>query len=234
MILLSERLKAIASMVPRCKTVADIGCDHAYVAIYLVENHITEKVIACDVNKGPLRKAAENAKAHNLEDCIELRLSDGLAGINQNEADVIVIAGMGGPLMQRIISEGIDKISDKAKLVLQPQSDIGTFRRFLSDSGFMILSEKMIFEDGKYYPMMLVTKGQMDWSKDIYYEYGRCLIEEKNMVLMSYLEHEKDNLTVILEGFNSINITERSKNRKEEIVSRLSLNEEAMRCINEV
>lgn len=234
MILLSDRLNAIASLVPRCETVADIGCDHAYIAIYLIENQIAKRVIACDVNKGPLCKAAENAKTHNLEEYIDLRLSDGLAKINQEEADVIVIAGMGGPLMQRIITEGIDKISDRTKLVLQPQSDIGAFRRFLRDEGFVILSEKMIFEDGKYYPMMLVSKGQMEWDRDIYYEYGKCLIDAKDMVLKSYLEHEKDNLMVILEGFNPINITERSKNRKEEIVNRLSLNEEAMRCINEV
>jgi len=234
MIVLSERLNAIASMVTTSDVVADIGCDHAYIAIYLIENNVAGKVIACDVNKGPLVRALENAKQYNVGDRIELRLSDGLEKLAINEADTIVIAGMGGPLMQKIISDGMDKISEDSDLVLQPQSDIGTFRRFLAESGFKTLDEKMIYEDGKFYPMMKVRRGQSDYTADIDFEYGRILLASKNQILKEFLLHERENLTEIISGLSGDNLSQRTLDRKREINSRLELNSKAMRYAYEM
>jgi len=234
MILLSDRLKAIASLIPESNVVADIGCDHAYIAIHLVETHKATKVIGCDVNKGPLLRAHENAKSYGVENQIELRLSDGLEQIGKGEADCIVIAGMGGPLMQRIITEGLDKLCENTQLILQPQSDIGAFRRFLKDNGFAVTAESMVFEDGKYYPMMRVQKGEMDWIDDIDFEYGYFLLRAGDPVLKQYLMYEKGLLESILENFIKGEMSERSESRKREIKDRIILNEKAGRYINEM
>ena len=102
MVNLSPRLLAVARLVPKCSVVADIGTDHAYVPIYLVENGIADFVIASDVVEGPAMRAIENIKRHNLSDKIDVRIGNGLEKVKQ--ADVIIIAGMGGKLICDIIS----------------------------------------------------------------------------------------------------------------------------------
>lgn len=234
MILLSDRLNAIASLVPNSKTVADIGCDHAYIAIHLIQSGKAQRVIGCDVNKGPLMRALENAKSYDVDDKIELRLSDGLEKLNSGEADSIVIAGMGGPLMQRIVIDGLDRIHDDTQLILQPQSDIGAFRRFLKEYGFNITQEAIVYEDGKYYPMMRASRGIMNFDEDIHFEYGKLLLESANEVLRRYLLYERGLLENILEGFTDGEMSERSLSRKQEIKDKLLLNEKAERYINEM
>ena len=118
---LSLRLKTVADSVTGGNRVADVGCDHAYIAIHLAENNIAPRVVAMDVNKGPLSKAMENIEIRGLEDRIETRLSDGLARLNPGEADTVVIAGMGGALMVRILTEGESALYVVKELILQPQ-----------------------------------------------------------------------------------------------------------------
>lgn len=234
MISLSKRLMAIASMVSTTDVVADIGCDHAYIAIYLIENQIAQKVIACDVNKGPLERARENAAVYGVENQIELRLSDGLDKLLEGEANTVVIAGMGGPLIQNILMNGASKIGETTELILQPQSDIGSFRRFLKEEGYKIVSEDMVYEEGKYYPMMKVIKGYMDWTEDTDFEYGKLLIDNGNKVLREYLVHEKKMLEEILLGLNKDSLSERTLERKQELNERLCRNMKAMRYMDEV
>ena len=106
---LTPRLKKIAGLLPdKAKTLADIGTDHAYLPVYCLLNGICENAVAMDVNEGPLKRAEENTKKYNLEDKISLRLSDGIQKLKKGEADVIVIAGMGGLLIQKILEDGKD------------------------------------------------------------------------------------------------------------------------------
>lgn len=234
MILLSERLNAIASLIPKSDVVADIGCDHAYIAIHLIETGKAEKVLGCDINKGPLMRAEENAEAYGVSNKIELRLSNGFEKLLKGEADSIVIAGMGGPLMQRIIVDGMDKICDNTQLILQPQSDIGAFRRFLISNGFNITDEAMVYEDGKFYPMMKAVRGESAWTEDIDFEYGYHLLNSKNDILKQYLSYEKTVYETILNGFDSKEISDKSMLRKQEIEDKIALNECAQRYINEM
>ena len=103
---LSKRLQTIISLVEPGEMIADIGTDHGYVPIALVRRGICRKGLAMDVGNGPLERAREHIHAHSMENVIETRLSDGLHMLQPGEADRIVIAGMGGPLMQRILEEG--------------------------------------------------------------------------------------------------------------------------------
>ena len=157
---MSKRMLAVADMVSRSREqdnktyrVADIGCDHAFVSIYLMQHGIADKVIAMDVNPGPLEAARKNidrylGTSEGAE--IDIRLSDGFAGLKKGETDAAVVAGMGGKLVISII-EGADVFVPGYKLILSPQSDVPEVRLYLLEHGFKLMDEDMICEDGKYY-----------------------------------------------------------------------------------
>ena len=148
---ISERLKCVASLVNKGARVADIGTDHAYLPIYLVQNRISNKVYACDVRKEPLRRAKLHIDEYGLSDKITTKLCDGLKGINKGDVDTVTICGMGGKLMKNILKAGIDKLGDNTQLVLSAQSELKDFRKYLLETGIDIKSEHMLLEDGKYY-----------------------------------------------------------------------------------
>ncbi len=153
---LSKRLTAVASLVEGGGRVADIGTDHGFVPIYLIENKKAGHVVAMDVNEGPLERAKAHVAEHGMEGDIELRLSDGLSALNKNEADTMICAGMGGLLMMRIIKEGRPGDKGIGRMILQPQSDLFLFRVFLRENNLIIEKECEIFEEGKYYTAMRV------------------------------------------------------------------------------
>ena len=158
---MSERLITVASMLGtdgfRPASVADVGCDHGYISIYLVQSGIAASAIAMDVRKGPLSGAEANIKGYGLQSAITTRLSDGLKELKEGEADGLVIAGMGGKLMARILEDGNPVELGIKKAVLQPQSELSEFRQYLRYKGYGILEEKMVFEEGKYYFPMKVS-----------------------------------------------------------------------------
>lgn len=190
---LSCRLLAIAEMVTEGNRLVDVGCDHGYLPVYLMMNKKIPHAIASDVGSGPLSRAQEHIHQYGMEKDIETRLSDGLSGILPGEGDTLVIAGMGGPLMERILTEG-EKIRESFReMILQPQSDVPHFRHFLLSNDYQIVEERMILEDGKYYPMMKAVKAQNGkspvWTREEE-RFGKLLLEEKNPVLFQYLMRE--------------------------------------------
>lgn len=156
---LSKRLQAIADMVTTGSRTADVGCDHGFVSIYLYENKIAPKVYAMDLREGPLQRAREHIEAKGFSDYIETRLSDGVEALAAGEADTLICAGMGGRLMAEILSKGHEKAAMMKELILQPQSELRYFREFLRQSGFVIVKENMIKEDGKFYPIIKAVYG---------------------------------------------------------------------------
>ncbi|MCM1262122.1 MAG: class I SAM-dependent methyltransferase [Butyrivibrio sp.] len=157
-IVLSDRLLALACMVTKGSRVCDVGCDHGFLSIYLFKKGISPKVIAMDVNEGPLMRAKEHIWEYGAETYIETRLSDGLAAYQAGEADTLICAGMGGRLMMRILENDIHKTKSFKELIMQPQSEVQQFRRFLRSQGYKIVEENMIEEDGKFYPMMKAVR----------------------------------------------------------------------------
>lgn len=213
---ISARMKALADMVTPGLTGCDIGCDHGFVSIYLVQKGICEKVLAMDVRKGPLSQAAAHILEYGLEGQIQTRLSDGLQQLHVGEAECMICAGMGGPLMTRILEEGRDKALAMKELILQPQSEIREFRAYLRTHGYRIVQEDMVYEDGKFYPMMkaVPTEGYFpeeecreegnppeegrciegaaqDPVQQLYDAFGPCLLRERHPVLKRYLEHSE-------------------------------------------
>lgn len=224
---ISRRLKAVAGFVGKGRILADIGCDHGYIPIYLLQKRQIERAIAADVNEGPLMRAEEHIRQWGLEDYIETRLSDGLQALKPGEADSIVIAGMGGALMEKILLEGRDVWEAAEELVLQPQSEIGHFRRFLAEQGLCIAAEDMVEEDGKYYPMMKVVHGSMEYASDAEYLYGRELLKQKNPILKEYLKREQANAENLTERLKD-SVTDSAKKRLEELKKEIRDRNEAL------
>lgn len=188
---LSQRLKVVADMVSKGNRVADIGCDHAYVSIYLIRKGIASKVIALDINKGPIKKADENIKNYGVSEFIETRLSDGAKQLQPKEADTLLMAGMGGALMVKILTDSKEVVDSCEELILQPQSEVFLVRKFLGQIGFQIVDEDMIIEDKKYYVMIkarkALKKDDIVCHREVCYRYGKVLLEKKSPVLRQFL-----------------------------------------------
>ena len=207
---LSKRLKSVADMVTKGSKVADIGCDHGYVSIYLIEKKLANDVIAMDVNKGPLECARQNVEREGLAQYIELRLSDGLKALVVGEVNSIICAGMGGRLVVKILTEGKRILSQVKELILQPQSEIQLVRKFLYENGFQIVQENMVLDEGKYYQMMRAVKqeqwlGDSEWTNgegvsitEVEAKYGPCLLRNQHPVLKEFLLLEKNKYEGIL------------------------------------
>ena len=183
---LSKRLLSVSSMVTEGSRLADIGTDHGYVPVFLVEEGRVPSAIAMDVNPGPLQRAREHIRQHALEDRIETRLSDGLEALGKDEADTILIAGMGGALCVRILAARPALHSEVKELVLQPQSELFAVRRYLEGAGWKIAQEKMVLEDRKYYQMMRCVPGKMTLT-DTEAKYGPCLMRDRPEEWTGYL-----------------------------------------------
>ena len=188
MVPVSKRMKKIAEMVS-AKRVADIGCDHGFVSIYLIKEKDVDHVFAMDINDGPLKRAYEHVNEYGLTNRIEVIKSDGAKAIKPGEADGAVIAGMGGRLTERIILDSIDVFQKMDEMILSPQSEIDHVRRFLIQNGFDILDEDMVLDESKFYVIIKCSydasvKRQID---DVQALYGPVLIEKKHPVLIDYL-----------------------------------------------
>lgn len=205
---LSKRLEMVASFVNKGSNLADIGTDHGYIPIILVLRGIVGSAIAMDVKTGPLERAANHVRLFHLEDRIETRLSDGVVQLKAGEADSVVIAGMGGDLVVHILEEGRHLWDDVSQWVLSPQSELDKVRGYLKEHGFSITREAMVFEEGKYYTVMDVVRGEMGEMSPAEQLYGRYLIQNKDLVLQSFLEKERIKVSNIIEQIK----TQKSKN----------------------
>ena len=148
---ISARLKYIADLVSEGYTVADIGTDHGYVPLYLLRQGRVPRAIAADLSSGALRKAMENADRFGLSDKMDCRLSDGLQSISPGEADCIVISGMGGILMRKILDAGLDTVLSAKELVLSPHRNPELIIEFLQENQFNIICDATITDKGKSY-----------------------------------------------------------------------------------
>ena len=214
---LSQRLSSVASMVTAGNCLADVGTDHGYVPIYLYERNIIPHAIAMDVNKGPLERAALHIAESGMNGVIETRLSDGLAALKPREADSVVIAGMGGPLIIRILSAYPEVTASLKELILQPQSEIADVRKWLYEQGYEIIEEHMVYEDGKYYPMFKAVKNsQAEALSEQEYKFGRISVLKEKDVLRAYIVREIANKQSIIEKLEK-ETTEKSRSRVSEM-----------------
>lgn len=228
-------MKAVASMVTPGNVLADVGTDHGYVPISLVQRKKIPKAIAMDVNKGPLKRATTHIADSQLGEFIETRLSDGVKKLEVGEVDSILIAGMGGELVIHILSDGMEVCRSVKELILQPQSELEKVRQFLRENNFKIVDEDMVIEDGKYYPMMKVIPVEEDdfWGNipeeaiHACYMYGPLLLKNGNPSLRKYLVKQHKQLEKILKELEKQPESTKIAKRKQEVLAEISLNESA-------
>lgn len=217
---LSKRLQAVADLMDEGLVVADVGTDHGYIPIYLLESGRNPKAFAMDINEGPLLRAKEHIAAHRLTDKIEVRQSDGVKALAVGECEGVIVAGMGGALAVKILQEGTQVFRNLKVFVLQPQSELEKVRQYLVENDYHIVAEDMVLEDGKYYPMMKVINEKTTGYSLSELRYGRKLLEKKHPVLKIFLEKEIKNKETILNNLEKeqgAHIENRIRELREEI-----------------
>ncbi len=195
MIHLTKRLEGIARMVPEGSVLFDVGCDHGYIPISLLsKGHIPFAAVS-DVRKGPLAAARENAGKEGVSDRMSFTLSDGLKNLDFasvpeafSEAEkTLLISGMGGELISRILKEGENLLPRFRTLILSPQSELNEFRHFLGKTGYSIQSEKLVLEEGKFYFILRVFAGEDTCRTEEDYELGPCFFDTGDEVHRLFL-----------------------------------------------
>lgn len=202
---LSERLRALAELVPAGSVLADIGTDHAWVPAELLLKGRISRAVAMDIGEGPLARAEAHIAELGLTEQVSLRLSDGFAALKPGEADCVLIAGMGGELMQGILTRGLGADGRPGpafragvkRYLFSPHTEWEAFRSYLSAQGFRLTDERMLKEDGKYYLILVCENGD---GEAAYREaesrgipvaaarrFGPMLLERRDTVLRDYM-----------------------------------------------
>lgn len=228
---ISLRLLKIVDMIKSCRSIVDVGTDHGYVPIYMVKHELCKFAIASDINKGPVEKARLNLRTYGLESKIQCRRGPGLSTIKKGEAEVAIIAGMGGNLIRDILLDDMDIVKSLNYMILQPVQNPEILRKFLYENGFEILDEELCYDEGKYYEYMKVRYGKfMDKpQEDIYFYISPVLLNKKHPLLKEYITYKRDKAKNVV--FNLVENTENAANRKKELEIYISKLEEVLACL---
>ena len=187
---IGERLLKITSFVNQNAKVADIGTDHAKIPIYLTQKNIISYAIASDKNDNPLQFAKENIRRFGVEKNIDIRLGDGLKSLKKGEVDTIIIAGMGGGLITKILSDAPNILKEISHLILQPMSEGNILRSWLMDNKFLIEDEVLVKEDDKIYEIISAVHGNMKKLNDMELLFGNIILQNKNELLKERINSE--------------------------------------------
>ena len=202
--ILSDRLLKIAELVPKGSFTADIGTDHGFLPIHLYKHGITEKIIAADAAEKPLAKAITNIEKAGLTGKIKTLISDGLSNIERCET--VIIAGMGGKEINRIITKDINKLR-ASTLILQPMTEVVKVRYHLAASGFEITDERLSQEGFWFYNIISAKPGENRYKTDFDFYIGRRLIDSQDGHLQAYLDKQAKKLTSLISSLEKTNKT---------------------------
>lgn len=210
---MSERLKTIIKLFDKCNSAADIGTDHAYIPEMLINNRLCNNVIATDLNEGPYKIAKGYVESIGLEDSIEVRLGNGLQPVELVEVDTIVIAGMGGILITKILEEKVEGFDELKTLILQPMNAADKVRKYLNEKGFCIIDEEIAKEDHHFYELIKARKSSKAcmYENELFYETGKTLFEKKHSLLKQFVENKMRINAEIIDKMDKANISNKKK-----------------------
>lgn len=204
---ISSRLFECANMVSQGAAIADIGTDHAYIPIWLAQNNRISSALACDIRTGPLEIAKKNIEKYGLLSTVETRLSDGLKSVSENEATEIIIAGMGGNIISKILSECIWENKSQKIFILQPMKYEERLREYLVENGYNILHESAVICCKKVYTTMKVIFSGKKQKIKAYQKYiGRLESNHDSNAAQAYIRKQIKNLTNHLNGARAENL----------------------------
>lgn len=220
---LSKRLNFIINNIENSTVLADIGTDHGYIPLYATKNGLCSKAIAVDINKDPLDKARLNAILEGAGDELEFRLGDGLKPLEKDEAEVVIIAGMGGNLIRDILEESMDKVTSLNYLILVPAQNPEVLREYLYNNDYEIICEDLCEEEGIYYELFKVRKkdGESMALDPIYYEVSPKLLMQKHPLMKEYLNSKIENYKKILSFITESTVS--AKERKASVEEKINI-----------
>ncbi|MGQ7461443.1 tRNA (adenine(22)-N(1))-methyltransferase [Streptococcus suis] len=196
---LSRRLEVVASYVPQGARLVDVGSDHAYLPLFLVEQGRIDFAVAGEVVQGPYQSALQNVEQAGQTDTISVRLANGLAAVElADQVTVVTVAGMGGRLIAEILEAGKGKLNSVERLVLQPNNREDDVRRWLLAHDFQLVAEEILEENDKIYEILVAEKGNVALTAD-QLRFGPYLLQEQSAIFQKKWLKELDKLTYALE-----------------------------------
>ncbi|MDS9471044.1 tRNA (adenine(22)-N(1))-methyltransferase TrmK [Sporosarcina pasteurii] len=228
MIQLSERLQVVASYVEQDAILADIGSDHAYLPTYLVQKGVIKKAVAGEVVKGPYESALKNVQREDVSDAVTVRLANGLFAIQEQDGvDTVSIAGMGGPLIAKILDEGNSHLTSVKRIITQPNIHAKAIREWAVNNDWVIIDERILKEDGKIYEVVVLEKGKASYSEaDLLL--GPILSIEKNHVFNEKWLHEIDQWNHIVHSLGEAKNNPIAEEKRGQLNKQIQLVEEVL------
>lgn len=218
---LTDRLQQVADLVPACRCMADIGTDHGYLPMYLIEKGVTVRAIACDIHAGPLERAKEHLGSFPQRDRISLRLGGGLSPLAQGEADGVTICGMGGLMIRQILEEEAEKAACLHWLVLQPQNHVAELKQFLSEHHFRIEKEVLSLDGGQLYEILKAVPGEMPPLSLLDAEIGATADYRKDPLFPLHVRKLIRKRHFLVQGVAEDTANERNRRKREQAVKEL-------------
>ena len=195
---IGDRLEAIGKLVPYGCVLADIGTDHAYLPVWLLEQGKIASAIAGDIAEGPCLAAKNTVSMHGMKGKVEVRLGSGLKVLQTGEADCIAIAGMGASTMIEILEADMPLAVEAKRLVLQPMAGAASLRKWLIQNGWHIVAEDLVADGRHLYEIMAVERGESEAFSDAILEIGPSLIEAKHPLLAQQFARQINNYKKLL------------------------------------
>lgn len=220
--LLTDRLRRVADLVPAGQCMADIGTDHGYLPMYLVEKGVMERAIACDIHRGPLERAKEHLRTFPKRDKISLRLGGGLAPLLPGEVDGVTICGMGGLMIRQILEED-HKAGGLHWMVLQPQNHVAELKQYLSENHFRIEKEVLSFDGGQLYEILKVVPGDMKPLSLLEAEIGATEDYRKDPLFPMHIQKLIKKRNFLIQGVAEDTTNERNRKKREQALKELQV-----------
>ena len=217
MINISDRLKQVAHLALKDNSngIIDVGCDHALLDIYLLQNNENLRIVASDLREKPLESAKKNIEKYSFLNKIELKLQDGL-GILDKDIDTVIISGMGEETIVDILNQGKEYLKQVKRLIISSNNKFPLIRKKILKMGFILNDEKIIYEEGKYYIIMEFVKGDKEYSEEELF-FGPILLNNKDDMFYKYFNYLRDVDKKILKDIPEDN------NKREEILKELEI-----------
>ena len=199
---LTPRLKAIADLVS-CRNVCDVGTDHGKIPVYLALNNKADKIIASDINEGPVSACQKNVNLYNVGNIVECRLGGGLSVLKDGEVESIIIAGMGGELISNILNAHKNIAYSAKEIILQPMNGIDKLRKYLYENSFLITDELLVREDRRIYIVIKICKGEMLLHDETDLDISPIAEKKGGEIFKSFVIQERKKVKKILGGISN-------------------------------